>query len=187
MRIYLILATLVLSACGGTVEDTGGAGPTGSAELIAFEALSGDVLLEGYTGTPALSSTATYNGFANMIKGVDSTTSYIGDLEMTVDFSSVGGAVSGTIDDFQSYTSGADPASAVMTDETGSIALTGTYTGSNDFLSPAISGTATGTLDDASGTVTMSGHIYGTAAEYVQLTLWGTPDTFGGLAIAQQE
>lgn len=169
------VATL-LSGCGG-----GGGGGISLQDYTNINAatdlgdFSTDAVVNGATDT------LSYSGFVNIGPDTPSLVGYIGRLNLDVNFSS--DTLSGDATSFARWTdvgpTGVAPAVS------GSLAINGALTGTNETLSDGISGTAVGTVDGHAFNMTMDGNILGaTTRSGVVLYFDNIGDLGGGVGIA---
>ncbi|MDD9979570.1 MAG: hypothetical protein OXQ30_17845, partial [Boseongicola sp.] len=116
------------------------------------------------------------------------TASYYGNLDMAVNFNSstTTDAISGTAGNFvQFFSTIASPKTGSSV--SGSLALSGNLTGTNESFTDGLAGTATGTIDGISVSYTLDGNINGLTGNGVSLYFSGANAvSTGGVGLAVQ-
>lgn len=172
-------AMSALSACGG-----GGGG--GGISLADYASLNAATDLNEFAQNTIVNNatdTLNYSGFVNIgpDTGGSALVGFIGELSVAVNFDTDN--VSGGVSNFGRWTDAG--ASGVAPPVSGSLAINGALTGTNETLSDGISGTAVGTVDGYNFNMIMDGNILGsTSRSGVVLYFDNIGDLGGGVGIA---
>lgn len=180
-----IACLALLTACGGG----GGGGGLGS----SVGSGSGDVFTQyaalaaapelGTQATEvvvdAMSSTVAYDGVINLNHDGDG---YYGPMSVSVNYGT--DKFTGSAGNFQRYEV-VPPSTAVLTNVSGSISMSGSLTGDNETsVTSGLTGTGSGSVAGDAVSYTIGGHIAGDNAEGVALYLDEVGTLGGGVGIA---